>query len=123
MNEEIFQLWLACHTEEEIAGKMQDRKEKAKKYDRLMKIVWDDLGRAINNPRERSIRLGPQWVQNYQETVSFLIKCFPNQRLDNFNLPFLNKRVEDLSEEELVNWQLNVAQVRGCLDWVLKGKK
>lgn len=102
---------------------MRDIKEKAKEYDQLMEIVYNDLDRAIENPQERRIRLGRRWVQNYQETVTFLIKCFPRERLDQFNLPFLSKPPQDLSKEELVDWQLNVAQVRGCLDWILKGKK
>ncbi len=102
---------------------MKDKKmtklERIKEYDRLMKILYDELAIAINNPAQKHYHVGIQYVRNYQETIKF-IKDYPKWYHEQYDLSLLNKEIKDLSESDLENWQVKITEVRGSLSGIEK---
>lgn len=99
---------------------MEDAKQKAKEYDRLMGIVWTDLGQAINNPKQKSLYTGPGYVEYYRETLKFLSEYDSSGNWDKYDLPLLDKPAKDLSEDEIWDWKVYIAQIRGYLGNIIK---
>ncbi len=98
---------------------MKDKKmtklERIKEYDRLMKILYDELNIAINDPAQKHYHIGIQYVRNYRETIKFIKENYPNYYYKQYDLSLLNKEIETLSESDLIDWQSEVARVRGSL--------
>lgn len=102
---------------------MLDIKEEAKKYVGLMDILWRDLDNAIKLGGDYR-RVAPRCIENYREAIVCLLKCYPDMRPDNFDLPFLKtKPIGDLSKRELGKWRRHVSYIRGYLDNFIKGRR
>jgi len=98
-----------------MKDKKMTRLERIKEYDRLMKILYDDLKIAINDLAQKHYRVGIGYVRNYRETIEFIKENYPKYYYKQYDLSLLNKEIKTLSESDLVDWQLEVAQVRGSL--------
>ncbi len=101
---------------------MKDKKmaklERIKEYDEVMEVLYHALGKAIDNPGEKDRHLNiPYNICKYQETTKF-IKGHPRWHYEEYDLPLLKKEIGDLSESDLVNWQIKIAQVRGSLQGI-----
>lgn len=99
---------------------MKDKKmtklEKIKKYDEIMECLYNALEKAINDPAQKHRYLNiPYNVCKYRETIKFIKENYPNHYHEQHDLSLLNKKEEDLSKVDLIDWQLAVAQVRGFL--------
>ena len=90
--------------------------ERIKEYCRLMKILYDALKKPIDNPVQKHPKLTiPYNIHKYQETIKFIKENYPKYYYKQYNLSLLNKEIETLSEDDLIDWQLEVARVRGSL--------
>jgi len=85
-----------------------------------MRIVWEDLGKGMNNPKQKSLWIGPLCAEYYREALKFLSEYYPNREWDIYNLPFLDKPVEDLSKDEIVRWRFNIGGMRHYLDKIIE---
>lgn len=89
--------------------------ERIKEYDRLMKILYDELEIAINDPTQKHYHVGIQYVRNYQETIKFIKENYPDYYCKQYDLSSLEKKIETLSKDDLIDWQLEVALAKGSL--------
>ena len=89
--------------------------ERIKEYHRLMKILYDELAIAINDPTQKHYHVGIQYVRNYQETIKFIKENYPDFYCKQYDLSLLEKKIETLSKDDLIDWQLEVALVKGSL--------
>lgn len=92
----------------------EELRKKIKKYDRILEIVFNDLNDAIKNPGMKPLRVGRRYVREYRDALQFLKQCYPQHRWQQFDLP--HKSPEDFSADELWDWKVNIAYVRGYFD-------
>jgi len=99
---------------------MKDKKmtklERIKKYDEIMECLYNALKKAINDPAQKHRYLNiPYNICKYRETIKFIKENYPNYYYKQYDLSLLNKEIETLSKDDLIDWQLAVALVRGSL--------
>ena len=80
-----------------------------------MKILYDELAIAINDPTQKHYHVGIQYVRNYQETIKFIKGNYPDYYCRQYDLFLLEKKIETLSKDDLIDWQLEAALVKGSL--------
>ena len=102
-----------------MKGKKMTELEKIQEYDSLMKILYDALEKAIDNPLQKHRQLNVLYnICKYQETIKFIKENYPNWYYRQYDLSLLNKETEALSKSDLEDWQLKVAEVRGSLSGI-----
>jgi len=95
--------------------------ERIKEYDEIMGCLYDALEKAIDNPVQKHRQLNiPYNIRKYRETIKFIKENYPNWYQKQYDLSLLNKEIETLSKDDLIDWQLEVALVRGSLSGIEK---
>ena len=94
--------------EEAIEGKLPPAGDIAKKIDGRLKGLRDYLNR---NASHFSFTPGARLHLIDWRNENVKLKPYYKQ----YNLSLLNKEIETLSEDDLIDWQLEVARVRGSL--------
>lgn len=99
---------------------MKDNKllKKIEKQDQILEIMFNELYDAINNPKMKHLKVGLGYVRHHRDALQFLEQCYPQHMWKQFDLT--GKSVEEFSIDDLWDWRVKIAHIRGYLQCYLE---